>query len=338
MLEKPNLNDETITAKLRQHYALDVVSLDFLPIGNDVGSYVYRVESRHNAFFLKARRAPMYEPSVVVPHRLNEGGLREVVAPLPTSSGALWVPHGAFNLILYPFIDARTAMEAGLTAQQWTQLGSVLKRIHSFELAPGIRQLVMSEAFEQPYWVGEMQRLQAKVDASDPRDDVEAELIGFWTERQAQVEALMNRAQALGRSLHDAPRRFVLCHSDIHTANVLVESGGALHLVDWDQPIFAPKERDLMFFGTGLTTGGSGDDTRRFYEGYGPTRVDREAFAYYRYAWVMQDWVAYGAEVLLYEDLGELTRRNSLRRLREMFAPGDVVDVAYASDEQLRRE
>ncbi len=338
MLEKPNLDDDVITAKLREHYGLDVVSLEFLPIGNDVGSYVYRVESHGDVYFLKARRAPMYEPSVVVPHRLNEMGLREAVAPLAASGGALWVACGAFNLILYPFIEARTGMEAGLTAQQWTQLGSVLQRLHNVELPAETRQLVMVESFERPYWVDAMQRLQAKVAASDVRDDVDAELIGFWNERRAEVDALMNRTLALGRSLRDTPRRFVLCHSDIHTANVLVEPGGALHIVDWDQPIFAPKERDLMFFGTGMTIGGSEDDARRFYEGYGPTRLDREAFTYYRYAWVMQDWVAYGAEVLLHDDLGELTRRNSLRRLREMFTPGDVVDVAYASDARLRRE
>jgi len=88
-----------------------------------------------------------------------------------------------------------------------------------------------------------------------------------------------------------------------------------------------------MFFGAGLgnLTGGV-DEVRHFYAGYGPAEIDRKAFAYYRYAWVMQDWVAYGAEVLLYDDLGEATRRKSLRSFIEMFSPGNVVDVAYASD------
>ena len=335
MLEKPNLDDDAIIAALRDHYRLDVATVDFLPIGNDVGSYVYRVGTGdHATYFLKARLAPMYEPSVVVPHYLNEHGIHQVVAPLPTSGHALWVPLDAFNLILYPFIDARTGMEAGLTSRQWAELGQALKKLHTLELAPQIRGMVQRESFQRPYWVDEMQKLQARIDADALRNDIDRTFAAFWNEREEEMYRLMERTLHLGRALHDEPREFVLCHSDIHTANVLVEPDGALHIVDWDQPIIAPKERDLMFIGADLgSLTGAADEARHFYAGYGPTQIDRTAFAYYRYAWVMQDWVAFGAEVLLYDDLGEVTRRNSLRSFIGMFAPGNVVDVAYASDE-----
>jgi spectinomycin phosphotransferase len=258
-----------------------------------------------------------------------------VVAPLPTRSGALWVPFGAFNLILYPFIEARTGMDAGLTRPQWTELGRALRKLHALDPPPHIRSSVLRESFDAPYWVAEMRRLQVRIDGAAWRDAIDAELAAFWTHRRDQMYRLMTRTLALGRELLAVPREFVLCHSDIHTANVLVESKGALHIVDWDQPVFAPKERDLMFFGAGLgSLTGDADDASHFYEGYGPTAIDRAAFAYYRYAWVMQDWVACGAEVLLYDELGEVTRRNSLRSFVAMFAPGNVVDVAYTSDDR----
>jgi len=335
MLEKPNLDDDAIVSALRSHYALDVAALEFLPIGNDVGSYVYRVATRDDStYFLKARRAPMYEPSVVVPHYLREQGIHQVVAPLPTRSGALWAPLHAFNLILYPYIEARTGMDAGLTVTQWGELGRTLRALHTLDPPPHIRRSVVRESFDAPYWVAQMRRLQGCIDGAAWRDAIDAELAAFWTHRRDQMYALMERTLSLGRELHTTPRPFVLCHSDIHTANVLVEPNGALYIVDWDQPVFAPKERDLMFFGAGLgsLTGGAGDAVH-FYEGYGPTAIDRTAFTYYRYAWVMQDWVACGAEVLLHDELGELTRRNSLRSFVAMFAPGNVVDVAYASDD-----
>ena len=336
MLEKPNLDDDAIVAALREHHALDVATLEFLPIGNDVGSYVYRVATRGDStYFLKARRGPMYEPSVLVPSYLHEQGMHQVVAPLPTRSGALWVPFGAFNLILYPFIEARTGMDAGLTQPQWTELGRALKKLHALDPPPHIRSSVLRESFDAPYWVAEMRRLQVRIDGAAWRDAIDAELAAFWTHRRDQMYRLMTRTLALGRELLAVPREFVLCHSDIHTANVLVESKGALHIVDWDQPVFAPKERDLMFFGAGLgSLTGDADDASHFYEGYGATAIDRAAFAYYRYAWVMQDWVACGAEVLLYDELGEVTRRNSLRSFVAMFAPGNVVDVAYTSDDR----
>lgn len=335
MLEKPNLEDDAIVAALREHYGLDIASLKFLPIGNDVGSFAYRIEARDDtAYFLKARRAPMYEPSVVVPHYLKEQGLDEVVAPLATLDGTLWVPFGSFNLILFPFIEAPTGKEAGLTAQQWRELGRILKRLHTLTPSSQIRELVMHESFVTPYWVASMQQLQTKIDQPDSRDSIAAELADFWRAHNRQIDDLMARALALGRMLHDEPREFVLCHTDIHTANVLVARSGALHIVDWDQPLFAPKERDLMFYGAGLgsATGGA-TEARYFYDCYGPTQIDRLAFAYYRYAWVMQDWVANADEVLWYDDLGEKTRRNSVRKFIQMFDAGNIVDVAYASDD-----
>lgn len=334
MLEKPSLDDSAVSAALRGCYGLDVTTLRFLPIGNDVGSYVYRVDTRSDgAYFLKARRAPMYEPSVAVPRFLVEQGLHQVVAPLPTVDGALWVAFGKFNLILYPFIDARTGKDAGMTPRQWTELGRVLKKMHSLEPPASLRALIGAESFDAPYWVAGMQRLQQLIDQRDRLDAIGAALVRVWRRREAQMYALMARTRELGRMLHETPREFVLCHSDIHTANVLVEAGGALHIVDWDQPIMAPKERDLMFFGAelGALTGGA-SEARDLFEGYGSGEVDTLAFAYYRYAWVMQDWVANAEEVLLYADLGEATRRNSLRRFEAMFEPGDVVGVAYASD------
>jgi spectinomycin phosphotransferase len=44
----------------------------------------------------------------------------------------------------------------------------------------------------------------------------------------------------------------VLCHADLHTWNVLVDGDGRLWLVDWDEAILAPRERDLMFLVGGI--------------------------------------------------------------------------------------
>ena len=336
MLEKPNLHDDEIIARLREDYGFNVTALEFLPIGNDVGSYLYRVETHDgSAYFLKARRAPMYEPSVIVPHYLNDHGIHQVVSPLLTLAQKLWVPFGLFNLILYPFIAGGNGMDVGMTDLQWVELGAILKRLHTIELSPELQAIVQRESFERPYWVDMMHALQTKMD-EDVSDPISMDLSVFWKERNEQINQLMARTLELGRVLQTQPLEFVLCHSDIHTANVLVEPGGALHVVDWDQPLQAPKERDLMFFGAGLgSLTGNTNDAQNFYAGYGPTEIDRTAFAYYRYAWVMQDWVACGAEVLLHNELGELTKRNSLRAFIEMFDPGNVVDVAYQSDQLL---
>jgi spectinomycin phosphotransferase len=124
--------------------------------------------------------------------------------------------------------------------------------------------------------------------------------------------------------------QLVLCHADLHLANLLVDDGGGLAVVDWDGLELAPPERDLSFFVTGTT----GRERARFFEGYGPTDLDQAALAYFGWEWVAQELADYGSRV--FDDrLAEATRRHALEEFRRLFAPGDVVDVARRADRDL---
>ena len=76
--------------------------------------------------------------------------------------------------------------------------------------------------------------------------------------------------------------------------------------------------------------------TRTFLDGYGPVTLDPLALAYYRYEWVVQEVGDYGARLLLTPDLGQAGRAQALAEFEQLFAPGDVVDEAYATEHHLR--
>jgi spectinomycin phosphotransferase len=85
------------------------------------------------------------------------------------------------------------------------------------------------------------------------------------------------------------PLEPVLCHSDIHAGNLLLTSDGDLYIVDWDNPILALKERDLMFIGGGVA--GIWNKAREealFYQGYGSSDINLIALTYYRYERIIQ--------------------------------------------------
>src|SRR5690606_38372656 len=145
------------------------------------------------------------------------------------------------------------------------------------------------------------------------------ELAAFWQTRRDEIRRIVERTEALGRMLQHQPPEFVLCHSDIHTANILLDARGELHIVDWDNVLLAPIERDLMFV--------VGDDRTQpreanlFLKGYGAAAINRLALAYYRYEWVVQEIGDFGERVFLMSDVGAETRAASVREFKQLFDP-----------------
>ncbi len=105
-----------------------------------------------------------------------------------------------------------------------------------------------------------------------------------------------------------------------------------IYIVDWDEPIMAPKERDLMFIG-----GGVGNvwnqlyEEKLFYQGYGDTEVNIEVLSYYRHERIVEDIAVYCRE--LFSTTG--TREDRLvmyRHFMDQFAPQGVVEIAFKTD------
>jgi spectinomycin phosphotransferase len=143
---------------------------------------------------------------------------------------------------------------------------------------------------------------------------------------------MVERAEILAHSLDDARTDRVLCHSDAHLGNFLVSDTETVYLVDWDNPIFAPRERDLMFFGTGMFAKDQVEPEKTwFYNGYGPVEINPIALAYFLYERVIDD-IAEFCNQLLLSDLGGEDREQAYTFLTSTFNPGGWADVALRHD------
>jgi spectinomycin phosphotransferase len=334
MHERPALADDTIVAALQASFGIRVATLVFLPIGNDSASWAYRVHAAQGpAYFLKVRAGAGPMPGAAVPSHLHRHGVPHVLAPLATGTGAPSVLVDRFTLALYPMLEASTGAEVGLSPQQWRQLGAALRQIHSVPLTPELNAIVGREAF-RPTRRELLADLEALVTTAAPDDPVAGELAEFWRARRGVIHGLVERADGLGRQLARSRFPQVLCHADLHTWNVLVDPDQRLWLVDWDEAILAPKERDLMF----VVGGGIGHelvrprDTAGFFQGYGEATIDPRLLAYYRAAWAVQDIAAYGEQALMVPTVSEETRRAAVAGFIDLFKPGNIVDLARASD------
>jgi spectinomycin phosphotransferase len=124
-----------------------------------------------------------------------------------------------------------------------------------------------------------------------------------------------------------------LCHTDVHGGNILIGDDDKLYLVDWDDIMLTPKERDLMFIGGGIDNIWK---TKReeaiFYEGYGKAEINLSALTYYRYERVIED-LAIIAEQLLLTDKGDADRERSYEWFTSNFETGNTIDIAKKTDE-----
>jgi spectinomycin phosphotransferase len=337
MLEKPDLQEKTIVACLQDEYGLPVAQVAFLPLGADVNTAVYRVVADDAApYFVKLRRGDFNPIAVALPRALADQGITQVIAPLTTTTGRLWANLDGFKVILYPFLQGHNGYEVDLSDRHWVEFGAALKRIHTAQVPPALIGYIPAETYS-PRWREIVMTFLGRVECDVFVDPVAAKLAAFLKAKREEVLDLVGRAERLARALLARSPEFVLCHSDIHAGNILVDTNDAFYIVDWDDPILAPKERDLMFVGggQGFTGHTLQEEETLFYRGYGQTRVARAALAYYRYERIIED-IAVFCEQLFLTDEGGQDREQSLRYLTSNFLPNGTIEIAYRSDKTAR--
>lgn len=337
MLTKPDIQNNRIVACLRDAYRLPVKQVTFLPLGADRNTAVYRaVADDGTQYFVKLRGGVFDETAVALSKFLSELGIKQVVAPVAASIGTLWVSLGALKLTVYPYVEGHNGFEVGLSDRQWRDLGIALKRVHTAVVPRVLARHIKREAYS-PQWREKVKRFLESAEDGVLDDPVAARLAAFLRAEQDEILDLVGRAERLVLALRGRSPEFVLCHSDIHAGNILIDTNDSLHIVDWDNPIMAPKERDLMFIGGGQGFAGhtAQEEEALFYEGYGQTQIDPVGLAYYRYERIIED-IAVFCEQLFLTDEGKKDREQSLRYLTSNFLPGGTIEIARASDKASR--
>lgn len=317
---------------LRKAYSLRANAIEFLPLGADANTAVYRVAGFAGAaYFLKIRSGAFAEASVAIPYYLRERGIRQIIAPLKTNGGRLWTHLDAYTCILYPFIEGRDGFEVALSDGQWMEFGQTLKDVHAAVLPARLQTQIAVETFS-PFWREQVREFQAQVERTHYADPIAAGMAAFMQSHRAEIALLVERAAQLGADLQSRALPNVLCHSDIHAGNLLLAENGSLYIVDWDNPILAPKERDLMFIGGGIgAIWNSPREEALFYRGYGRTEVDLTALAYYRYERIVEDIAAFCAQILPSRGSRD-DRERAWGFFTGCFQPGEVIEIARRTD------
>ncbi|HEY7033486.1 MAG TPA: phosphotransferase [Thermomicrobiales bacterium] len=332
MLDDPGLDAGMIPACLAANYGIRISSIAFLPLGHDAYAAVYRVVAGDDTtYFLKIRFAPPFKPGLAVPRALIDAGVPNILAPLRTLTSELWCPledDDGHSVVLYPFIYDQDAKIVGLSDSQWQEFGSTLRAVHASGLGDRFRGQLRVEDFALPS-AALVRQIQTMVDAGEFESGAASGLAAFWRANTARIHGLLARAEELGRSLQSKSFELVLYHSDIHTANILVGDDGRIWLIDWDSPLVAPRERDLLFvIGSRIARPVEPRQEDLFFDGYGPTEIDPTALAFYRDERIVEDLGEFGKSVFLNPRLSEEARAIEADLAIGLFVPGGDIDRA----------
>jgi spectinomycin phosphotransferase len=332
MIEKPDISDERIIFTLQDNYSLPVTNIEFLPLGLDSSAWAYRVESEKAAYFLKLRKEIPNPAGILIPRFLKQRGIQQVMAPLSTKDGEAWACANDFFFILYPFITGERVMDVGMSDAHWVEFGSVLKRLHTTKLPPELLRQFKRETFI-PKQLEHCKELHAQVKVRKYDDPFQKELAEFWLENYETISTILERTEALSKQMQETNLELVLCHADIHTANLLLSDDDKIYIVDWDETMLAPKERDLLFvIGSIFNDASNGRWEGLLFEGYGETEVDPLALAYYRYDWCVEDMGEFAKDVFSRENTGWETKANSIGWFKTLFARGNSVETTLNTE------
>jgi spectinomycin phosphotransferase len=326
MREKPTIPEERLRACLQEHYDLIPVTLEFLPLGLDYDAGVYRVVSEQGAaYLLKATTRPLYEPRCLIPRYLNDQGITAVVAPLRTKNRTLWVQIEGWTVILYPFIEGETSW-AGMTDEYWEETGAIFKRIHRVMLPSGGFELLRKETFdpaEYARWIGAFE-VHYLHESSGKGSDARRALRSSWMAHQSAIRAAVASLEKLADILQEQSGPYVICHADLHARNLIRDGSGHVFVIDWDEVMLAPKERDFIFVRE--------PQAEAFFQGYGQVEIDWIALTYYCYERVIQDVIECAREVFFRDDLGEESRSDSVKLFDDILAEkASNLAAAYAA-------
>ncbi|GAA0798308.1 phosphotransferase enzyme family protein [Spirilliplanes yamanashiensis] len=283
---------------VRADFGVDLVAAEEVRLGSDHRARLWRgVTAGGDAYAVKLSGGGTAAGLVVAAH-LAAHCVPGIAGPLAAGDGRAWSDRDGRRLSVVPWLAGARAVDGPMTAAHWRSLGRVLRAVHAAPPVPGLPR----EEHDHAAWWAVYERVAGRLPAPE------------------RMLGLLRGADALAARLRDRPRRDVVCHADPHVGNVLLDGDDGVWLLDFDDAMLAPAERDLMFFTGGVL--GFAPVTaaaqEAFGDGYGPVAADPERIAYHQCVRALED-------VLDFADRGEWSYLDGLH------SPAGLVTVAEGS-------
>jgi len=244
-----------------------------------------------------------------------------------TKTGRVWTTDEPWTVAMYPFLDGTTSW-TGMTDAQWREVGAIFQTIHHMHLPTDERAKLLQETFEPDGYRQWVQTYEPHIlDPIWEANPHQQALHTTWIHHQLTIQDVLTALDRLGHDLRSRVLSMGMCHADLHPANILRPASGQVFIIDWDEVMLAPKERDFIFLATS-TTDEDMSHHYPFFQGYGDIEIDWVALTYYRFERVIQDLIACAQDVLFTPNAGEGVQTESVQLFDDILSEEGELTMA----------
>lgn len=233
-----NIQNE-VTQAFQKYYSFKAISIEFIPVGEV--SYAYIVSTDQGSqYFVKYTEQ---HDVIININRVNKllTQLRQfpfVVPPVESNyQNSFDVMNGKISV--YPYIEGEVIRMGNRKFDQdlVKELTKIMASIHVSETSVDLPK----ESFENNF----AQRLENLLMLAT-KGELEEDLRLLLLDNEEVIRDLIIKHNVLSNKYLQIKPRFVLTHGDVTGLNVIRSTDG-IKLVDWDNAMFAPAERDINF-------------------------------------------------------------------------------------------
>lgn len=233
---------------MNHNYGITISNMEFIPQGMCSWSYhLYSNDGKE--YFLKILKSddltPYTEDSLVVLHNLRDTyAIDQLPYPYINKNGKYVTKVDNYLFELFEFLSGETDEQKRFNDQQWYQVGKLLAQIHSH--SKHLQSFPNKETFETEYII-KAKKLKQVIEDSRSKN-IQSNVFDLLNTVLDPLTKIIHEFENLQHTLQSTmhPSHFVFCHSDPTPGNVMSDAKGKVFLIDWDTPIFAPAEKDLV--------------------------------------------------------------------------------------------
>ncbi|MFR9777638.1 phosphotransferase enzyme family protein [Micromonospora sp. MS34] len=321
--------DRQLAARVAGEFGLTFVTAVPVDLGADPAARMWRATTADGRGYAVKLTGGGTAAGLMVTARLAARGVPGIVAPLTTRDGRLAAVHDGRRLTVTPWVSDRPAPAGGMRPVHWRAYGALLAAAHAVPVTEALAELPR-EDHKHAAVATAVRETDHRLRAVDDRADRwTRQTATHWRDAAADLARLLGAVDRLGAELRARPAETVVCHGDPHLGNLLLGPDGQVWLIDWDDAVLAPRERDLMFVvGGGPAFAPEGRvDEAAFRAGYGPVRPDPVRLAYHLGVRALDDMWSWSADAAG-PDRPEADRVRALRIVAGLLSPLGLVSLA----------